>query len=89
MQEWEERALEQQEAEARGEERGRKEGERIGREEGERIGEDRGRKEGEAIGTARLSRLCSRLLSEQRQKELELVLTDEVYREEMYQKYEM
>ena len=75
MQEWEERALERQEAEARGEERGRKEGERIG--------EDRGRKEGEA----RLSRLCSMLFLEQRQEELHLVLMDEAYREEMYQEY--
>ena len=69
MQEWEERALEQQEAEARGEERGRK--------------------EGEAIGAARLSRLCHMLLSEQRQEELDRVLTDETYREELYRRYSL
>ena len=79
MQEWEERALERQEAEARG----REEGERIG----EARGEARGRKEGEAIGAARLSRLCSMLISEQKQEELNLVLTDEAYREEKYQEY--
>ena len=79
MQEWEERALERQEAEARG----REEGERIG----EDRGEARGRKEGEAIGAARLSRLCSMLISEQKQEDLNLVLTDEAYREEKYQEY--
>ena len=73
MQEWEERALERQEAEARG------------REEGERIG----RKEGEAIGAARLSRLCHMLLSEQRQEELDRVLTDETYREDLYRRYSL
>ena len=73
MQEWEERALERQEAEARG----REEGERIGREEGERIGE------------ARLSRLFSLLITEQKQEELKRVLTDEAYREELYRNYSL
>ena len=57
MQEWEERALEQQEAEARGE--------------------------------ARLSQLCHMLISEQRQEELKLVLTDEAYRKKMYQEFDI
>ena len=57
------------------------------REEGIRIGEERGEKRGEQKERNRLNSLYKRLLNEGRTKDLEKAITDEKYREKLYEEY--
>ena len=57
------------------------------REEGIRIGEERGEKRGEEKERNRLNSLYKRLLNEGRTKDLEKAITDEKYREKLYEEY--
>lgn len=50
-------------------------------------GESRGEKRGIAIGETRLSTLITQLLSDGKEAEIQQVLTNPVFREEMYKKY--
>ena len=60
-----------------------------GRTEGEAIGQVRGEAIGQVQGEARLGRLITRLIQEQRTEEIPIASTDAKRREQLYKEYNL
>ncbi|WP_298590939.1 hypothetical protein [uncultured Megasphaera sp.] len=75
--------------ERRGELRGRKLGEEVGEKRGELRGELRGRKIGEKAGRKALGTLLQKLIQEGRKEDVDRVLRDDEYQEQLLREYHL
>ena len=73
----------------RGERIGQERDERIGQERGERIGQERGEKIGDKTGRQALSALLQKLLQEGRTEDINRVLQDNEYQEQLLREYHL